>query len=103
MVPTKFCRVNLPDLSRVDGAFNMQTSATNFSCDAFDENHKNKVIRGNYVCAPGVSKPRGAGTKPSETSGASPTGSGAAGHLDVNYPAVIGGTSVLAGLLQLLL
>ena len=62
-------------------------------------------MKGTYVCAPGQSKPGGAGTHPSATasSGSKPTGKSAAGHLDVNYPAVIGGTSILAGLLQLLL
>lgn len=97
-----FSRVNLPDLSRVAGAFNMQTSSSNFSCDAFDKNHNDKVIRGKYVCSGGVSKPRGAGTSVTSTgSGSKPTG--AAGHIEVNYPALVGGTSIIAGLLQLLL
>ena len=79
----------------------MQTSATNFSCSAFDEYRKNKVMKGTYVCAPGVEKPRGAGTRPSASSSATPTS--AAGHLDVTYPAIYGGTSLLAALLQLML
>lgn len=99
-----FSEVNLPDLSRVAGAFNMQTSSSNFSCDAFDKNHNDKVIRGKYVCSGGVSKPRGAGTTVTSTgSGSKPSGTGAAGHIKVNYPAVIGGTSIIAGLLELLL
>lgn len=82
----------------------MQTSASNFSCSTFDTDRKNKVMKGTYVCAPGQSKPGGAGTRPSGTSsGSKPSGSSAAGHLDVNYPAIIGGTSILAGLLQLVL
>ena len=82
----------------------MQTSATNFSCDAFEQNRKDKVIRGRFVCAPGVEKPRGAGTTPTGTGdGANPSGTGAAGHVHVNYPVVVGGSSILAGLLQLLL
>ena len=60
-------------------------------------------MKGTYVCSGAVAKPRGAGTKPSSTSGTKPSGSSAAGHLDVNYPAIIGGTSILAGLLQLVL
>ena len=97
-------RVDLPALTRVAGAFNMQTSASNFSCDAFQTYHNNKIIKGSYVCSGGVSKPRGAGTKPSTTSkGSKATGSSAAGHMDVNYPTVLGGTSILAGLLQFVL
>lgn len=80
----------------------MQTSSTNFSCDTFKEDQTNKVIRGKYFCQGGVAKPSGAGHTPTG-SGSKPTGSSAAGHMDVNYPAVLGGTSVLAGLLQLLL
>ena len=95
-------RVNLPELTLVRGAFNMQTSSSNFSCDAFDKDQDNKIIRGKYLCKSGVSKPSGAGTTPTET-GSKPTGSGAAGHIAVNYPAVLGGTSVLAGLLQFVL
>ena len=82
----------------------MQTSATNFSCDAFNTYHTDKIIKGSYVCSGGVSKPRGAGTKPTGTSnGAKASGSSAAGHIDVNYPTVLGGTSILAGLLQFIL
>lgn len=97
-------RVDLPSLTRIAGAFNVQTSASNFSCSAFDTYRKNKVMKGAYVCAKGQEKPGGAGTKPSSTSsGSKASGSSAAGHLDVNYPALIGGTSIMAGLLQLLL
>lgn len=99
-----FSEVLLPALTRVAGAFNMQTSASNFSCDAFRTYHDNKIIKGSYVCSGGVSKPRGAGTKPSTTSkGAKASGSSAANHMDVNYPTVLGGTSILAGLLQFVL
>ena len=84
----------------------MQTSASNFSCTAFDTDHTNKVIKGNYVCAPGVANPRGAGTKPTTTTSSSSsksTGKSAAGHVKVNYPAVVGGACLLGGLLQLVL
>ena len=79
----------------------MQTSSSNFTCDDFDEKNRGKVIRGKYVCSGGVSKPRGAGT--SATNDAQNGTEGAAQHIQVSYPALIGGTSVLAGLLQLLL
>lgn len=81
----------------------MQTSSTNFSCDAFDKVYNDKIIRGKYVCSGGVAKPRGAGTTVTSASGSKPTGGSAAGHVEVNYPAVLAGTSVIAGLLQLLL
>lgn len=80
----------------------MQTSSSNFSCEAFDEKKRDKVIRGKYVCSGGVSKPRGAGTSATNDANNS-SETAAAGHIQANYPAVIGGTSVLAGLLQLLL
>lgn len=79
----------------------MQTSASNFSCDTFDQDHKNKVMKGTYTCQGGVAKPSGAGSKPA--SSAKPSPSSPAHRLNVQYPAVIGGTSVFAGLLQLLL
>lgn len=80
----------------------MQTSASNFSCDAFDKDHTNKVMKGTYTCQGGVAKPSGAGSKPA--SSAKPSGTNSPAHqLNVQYPAVIGGTSILAGLLQLLL
>ena len=80
----------------------MQTSSSNFSCDTFDKDHDNKIIRGKYFCQGGVSKPSGAGSTPTG-SGSKASGTSAAGHIDVKYPAVLGGTSVLAGLLQFIL
>lgn len=77
----------------------MQSSGT-LDCSAFDTYNSNKVIKGNYVCKGSLSKPGGANTKPS--SGAA-TSSSAAQPLNVNIPTAMGGTSILAGLLQLLL
>jgi len=79
----------------------MQSSGT-LDCSAFDADKKSKqVIKGHYVCQGSVSKPGGAGTQPSS---ASPSPSkGAAMNLDVSLPAVMGGTSIIAGLLQMLL
>lgn len=82
----------------------MQTSSSNFTCDAFDKDHDNKIIRGKYTCQGGLAKPSGAGSTPTSSgSGSKASGTSAAGHMDVNYPAVLGGTSVLAGLLQFIL
>lgn len=99
-----FSEVDLPSLSQVRGAFNLQTSAE-FDCTAFDADKKSKgIIRGNYVCAGTQSKPGGAGTKPSGTSSGSKSSStSAADALSLNYPAVVGGTSLIAGLLQFIL
>ncbi|KAL8953790.1 MAG: hypothetical protein Q9222_000355 [Ikaeria aurantiellina] len=98
-----FTDVELPALTQVQGAFNMQTSGK-FDCSAFDELDDNKVIRGDYVCSGSETKPGGAGTKPSGTSsGSSASGTSSAGQFQANLPAVMGGTSLVAGLLQLIL
>ena len=96
-------RVDLPNLSQVRGAFNLQTSAE-FDCKPFDDAKKKKgIIKGKYVCAGAQIKPGGAGTKPSGTKSSSASGTNAADALNVNMPALVGSTSFVAGLLQLLL
>lgn len=94
-------RVELPALSRVSGAFNLQSSSE-LDCSAFDKDHTNKVIRGNYTCQGKVTKPGGADTVPSGT-GSSPSSTAAASNFDPKFPAMVGGSSLIAGLLQLLL
>ncbi|KAL8695321.1 MAG: hypothetical protein Q9218_000220 [Villophora microphyllina] len=98
-----FTDVELPALTQVQGAFNMQTSGK-FDCSAFDKLDQNKVIKGHYVCQGSETKPGGAGTKPSGTSsGSAASGTSSAGQFQANLPAVMGGTSLVAGLLQLIL
>ncbi len=81
----------------------MQSSG-DFNCSAFQADKSSKqVIKGNYVCSGSVSKPGGAGTKASASSSSKPTGKSSAGHIEVNFQAVMGGTSLIAGLLQLVL
>lgn len=81
----------------------MQTSGK-FDCSAFDKLDQNKVVKGNYVCRGSETKPGGAGTKPSGTSsGSTASGTSSAGQFQANLPAVMGSTSLLAGLLQLIL
>ena len=99
-VLTPSYRVDLPNLKQVRGAFNLQTSAE-FDCGPFDTARKNGVIKGKYVCAGTQVKPGGEGSKPSSGGKSGP--SNAAQPNNVNYPAVIGGTSLIAGLLQMLL
>ncbi|KAL9129119.1 MAG: hypothetical protein Q9175_007381 [Cornicularia normoerica] len=98
-----FTEVDLPALTQVQGAFNVQSSGQ-LDCSAFqaDKNSK-QVIKGNYVCSGSVSKPGGAGTKASASSTSKPTAKSSAGHIEVNFPAFMGGTSFIAGLLQLVL
>ncbi|KAL8930282.1 MAG: hypothetical protein Q9208_000899 [Pyrenodesmia sp. 3 TL-2023] len=98
-----FTDVELPALTQVQGAFNMQTSGK-FDCSAFDELDQNKVIRGEYTCRGSQTQPGTAGSKGSGTSsGSSASGTSSAGQFQANLPAVIGGTSVMAGLLQFIL
>lgn len=95
--------MELPGLTQVQGAFNIQTSEE-FDCAKFDEARDNKVIKGEYVCQGSQTKPGTAGTKPSSTSGGSGSSkTGAAAPMDLNLPFVLGGSSLVAGILQLFL
>ena len=79
----------------------MQSSGT-LDCTAFQTDKSSKqVIKGNYVCQGSESKPGGAGTKPSAS--ASSTSKSGARATDFAVPAVMGGVSVMAGLLQAVL
>ena len=78
----------------------MQSSSPDFDCSGFDNAHNSQVIKGTYVCAKGQSNPGTAGSTPTG-SGAKQTG--AAGHYAVNQPLLVGGSSVVAGLLSLFL
>lgn len=94
--------VELPALTQVRGAFNIQSSGT-LDCSAFDQDKKSKqVIKGHYVCQGSVSKPGGQGTQPSSANPAS-SSKAAAANVEVNLPAIMGGTSIIAGLLQMIL
>ena len=95
--------VQLPGLTQIQGAFNMQTSGQ-FDCSAFAKDHDNKVIKGKYVCQGSETKPGTAGTSASGTSSgssASPTSS--AGRFEVCFTTIAGGFSIVAGLLQFIL
>ena len=95
-------RVDLPNLSQVRGAFNLQTSGE-FDCKPFDDAKKKKgIIKGKYTCRGSLTKPGGAGTKPSDTNNGAKESSPAMA-IGVNMPAVVGGTSFVAGLMQLIL
>ena len=77
-------------------------SSSELDCSAFDKDHTNKVIKGKYTCLGKITKPGGADTKPSGT-GSSPSSTAAASNFDPKFPAMVGGSSLIAGLLQLLL
>ena len=94
-------RLDIPNLSQVRGAFNLQTSA-DFNCKPYDDAKKKGTIKGKYVCAGTQAKPGGAGTKPSGTSSGGKESS-AAQAINVDFPALVGGTSFIAGLLQMIL
>lgn len=81
----------------------MQTSS-NFNCDPINGLKSNQVVKGAVTCAGEQSNPGGIGSTPTGTgaSGSSPT-KGAAMHYEANVPMVMGGTSILAVFLQMLL
>ncbi|KAL8660028.1 MAG: hypothetical protein Q9226_000106 [Calogaya cf. arnoldii] len=95
-----FSDVQLPALTQVQGAFNLQTSAK-FDCSAFDKLSSSKVIRGKYTCLGMRTRPGGQGTGSGSDGGGDEKSS--ADHMFVNLPAIVGGTLVLAGLLQTIL
>lgn len=94
-------RVDLPALSQVQGAFNLQTSGE-FNCSQFNDANKNHVIKGEYNCAGSQTKPGTAGTKPSST-GSGAKGTNAASPLDLQLSLVMGSSSLVATILQLFL
>lgn len=95
-----YFRVDLPSLTQVLGAFNLQSSEE-FDCAKFDDAKKEKkIIKGEYVCEGSQTKPGTAGTKPSSTSA---SGKSAASPLDLKVSLVMGSFSLVATVLQLLL
>ncbi|MCJ1469961.1 hypothetical protein MMC07_008606 [Pseudocyphellaria aurata] len=99
-----FTEVDLPALTQVKGAFNLQTSG-DFDCSAFNKIHDGKaVIRGKYTCSGGKSDPGTAdSTSTSTSTGSSASKTAAAAHFELNAPIIMGGSSLVAGLLQFLL
>lgn len=97
-------RVDLPALTQVKGAFNLQTSGE-FDCSSFNKIHDSKaVIRGKYTCSGGKSDPGTAeSTSTSTSTGSSASKTAAAAHFDLNAPIIMGGSSLVAGLLQFFL
>ncbi|KAL9001204.1 MAG: hypothetical protein Q9169_000388 [Polycauliona sp. 2 TL-2023] len=96
-----FSEVQLPALTQVQGAFNLQTSAR-IDCAAFDELASSKVIRGKYTCLGMRARPGGEGTG-SGSNGAGDGEESSAGRTLTNLPAVVGGSLVFAGILQMIL
>jgi hypothetical protein len=97
--------VTLPALSDCKGTFNMQSSG-NISCDPFQQDATSKVIKGAFFCASGSTNVQTSATGTGSTTGgsASPTGTkGAAPFTSVDMPAVVGFTSFIAALVQMLL
>ena len=94
--------VTLPALSDVEGAFNLQsTQNIDSDCSTFQSiSGVNAPIKGKFTCAGSQSNPGGAGTTPTQGTGASSTG--AASALEVSSGAVFGLTGVLAAMMGLL-
>ncbi|MCJ1355110.1 MAG: hypothetical protein MMC33_005101 [Icmadophila ericetorum] len=98
-----FTSVNLPDLTNVGGALNVQTSA-NFNCNNITSLESSQVVKGSVTCAGEQSNPGGVGSTPTGTGASTSTPTkGAAVHYEAHAPLVMGGTSLLAVLLQMLL
>ena len=95
-------RVDLPALTQVKGAFNLQTSG-DFDCSKFDKIYQSKaVIRGKYTCQGSKSDPNSADSTSTST-GLSASKTAAAAHFELNTPIIMGGSSLVVGLLQFFL
>jgi len=99
--------VALPALTDCKGTFNMQSSG-NISCEPFQQDASSKVIKGAFECVSGstnVQSTNGAtGTSSSTGSAASSTSTkGAAPFTSVDMPAVVGFSTFIGALVQLLL
>jgi hypothetical protein len=98
--------VALPALADCKGTFNMQSSG-NISCDPFQQDASTKVIKGAFYCASGSTNVQSSATGTGSTtgSGASPTSStkGAAPFTSVDMPAVVGFSTFIGALIQMLL
>jgi len=105
-----FTNAVLPALNNVKGTFNAQSSG-NFSCSPFDADNKNQVIKGTYTCSAKSNNVQASGTGSSGSSTSTSTGSassatatkGAASIAEVNVPAMVGLSALVAGLAQLVL
>jgi len=100
-----FSTVTLPALADCKGTFNMQSSG-NISCDPFQQDANSKVIKGAYFCASGSTNVQSSATSTGSTTGssASPTSTkGAAPFTSVDMPTVVGFSTFIGALVQMLL
>jgi len=97
-----YSSVEMPDLTNVKGAFNLQSTAQ-FSCAAFANEHgSSKAIQGQYTCETTSNPSTLTGTTTGSGSSASSTSSkGAAVSYGINE--AVAGLSVIGGFLQMLL
>jgi len=96
-----FTTPNLPDISDVAGAFNMQ-STQDIDCSAFDKLKSGGQIEGQYACIPTTENPTN--VSPSGTVSGHPSSStskGAATSYGINE--AVAGLSVVGGIMQMLL
>jgi hypothetical protein len=81
----------------------MQSSG-NISCSPFQQDANNKVIKGAFFCSSESTNVQTSATGTGSTTGASPTGTkGAAPFTFVDMPAVVGFSTFIGALVQMLL
>jgi len=100
-----FTTAVLPALTDVKGTFNAQSSG-NFSCTPFEADYNNQVIKGTYTCNAKSNNVQasgtGSGTATATGSAASATSTkGAAAIAKVNYPAMVGLSALVGGIVHL--
>lgn len=99
-----FSKVELPDLSDVRGAFNLQsTENLDDVCNHFQGlAGSNNVIKGEYTCSGEESNPGGAGTLPDGTNSGSGSSSSSSAAVPMLIPGATGVLGVVAAIFGLL-
>jgi hypothetical protein len=89
-----FSNVELPAISNVEGAFNLQATGTEVqkACDdVFEPLHAKSKLQGEFFCTGGVLDPSGAGSTPTQTAGSPKKSPGAGSAVNVQGPALMAG------------
>ncbi|KAK3642436.1 cell wall protein Ecm33 [Elasticomyces elasticus] len=93
-----FTSVELPEISDIRGAFNLQSAADiSSSCDHFQPlSGSNNVIKGTYTCSGGEAAPGGTGTlSPGTNTGGSGSSSSASASSSANVVYISGATGLM--------
>jgi hypothetical protein len=99
-----FTTVDLPQLSDVRGAFNLQSSADiNSACSHFSSlSGSNNVIKGTYTCKGEESNPGGTGTLPSGTNSGGSSSSSSSAATAIYISGATGFMGVIAAIFGML-